>query len=148
MRVGDRPPAAAVGVLRDRIGEILIVASGTPHALRHTEDDSADIGPIDGAGAHAAGFDRGIESRRRQQLGRELPRRLAGQVGFRVARPAIDSEVVLPLRQHIAVSIDQHGAERVIALRPGTFGHGDGAAQKGEIGFAAHEIPELGLRER
>src|SRR5262245_42911328 len=74
-------------------------------------NEAADAGPIEAAGAHAAGLERTIEHAAEEIVSRKAARRLAGEIGLGVPRPPVGRIAVLGLQHEGAGGIDQDGAE-------------------------------------
>lgn len=97
-------------------------------------DHAPDAAPIDGAGAHGAGFGAGVKCAARQFRGRITLRRHPHQVGLGVAGAVMAGQHrVFRGQENLVIGVHQHSAEGMIAVFAGLPGHGDGGFEMGEV---------------
>ena len=120
-------------------GRIFLMAAGeaVQAFCREGVDDAADSGPVDGSGAHGAGFGAGVERAFGELRWDELPPDLgAGETLGVLGGIALGWDgVVAGCDEDLAVFIDDERAEGVCAVGSGCGGEVDGLAKKDVVCF-------------
>ncbi|HZR52349.1 MAG TPA: serine hydrolase domain-containing protein [Streptosporangiaceae bacterium] len=140
---GDVDPALAAGehlAARQRQGPVVrVIASNRDEfGLGQAVDDAGDAGPVDGARAHRARLGARVQGRPGELVVAELRLGFADQVDLRVPGPVPAGDHRVLRLEHLLAVHHQHGAERVVAVRPCPPRHLDRGRQMPQVITVVH----------